>query len=75
MLKGVREGDPHRDTIPLGHGKVEGREGGERGGPTQGHITIRPWQGGREGGRGERGAQSGTQYIPFGHINQLTEPN
>ena len=58
-MKG-REGDPHRDTIPFGHGKVEGREG-ERGGPSQGHNTIRPWQSGREGGR-ERATLTETQY-------------
>ena len=40
---------------------------GERGGPSQGHNTIRPWQSGREGGR-ERGTLTETQY----HLAILT---
>ena len=52
MLKGVREGDPHRDTIPLGHGKVEGR--GERGTHTGTHYyqAMARWKGRREGREG-----------------------
>ena len=69
-MKG-REGDPHRDTIPFGHGKVEGR-GGERGGPSQGHNTIRPWQSGREGGR-EREGDPHRDTIPFGHGHRERE--
>ena len=50
-MKG-REGDPHRDTIPFGHGKVEG--GREREGDP--HRDIIPFGcgkvEGREGGRG-----------------------